>query len=237
MNAIRAWQSTVGKKLVMGLSGLLLVGYLIIHLAANLTLFIPDGGRTLNLYAHTLEKLGPLLTVLRILLAIFFLSHIISGIRVIAQNAKARGRYAVRATKGGPSRMNMASLWMARTGITLLIFVPIHIWMFSLGTYYETVIDGTPMRDLARLVIEQFSKPVTVAAYVAVMLLLWLHLRHGFWSAFQSLGALSPRWAGTVHAIGLFFAIALAGGFLVLPIYVYFFLAPAQVALLGGVAS
>lgn len=221
----RTWQSTLGKKLIMGFSGLLLIGYLIIHLAANLLVFAGDGGRLLNVYSYTLHQLGPILTVVRILLAATFLFHIVSGIRVALQNRRARSqRYAVTATKGGPSKLTPASRWMIVTGLVLMVFVPIHVWMFSLGPYYETVIDGKPMRDLYRLVVERFKEPEVAFSYAAVMLFLCMHLAHGFWSALQSLGAMNRRWTPVAYTAGIILAILLAGGFFVLPIYTYFFI-------------
>lgn len=222
---VRTWNSTVGKKFIMGLSGLLLIGYLIIHLAANLLVFAGDGGRMLNLYSYTLHQLGPLLTVARILLAATFLFHIVSGIRVFLQNRRARSRgYAVTASKGGPSKLTPASRWMIVTGLVLMVFVPIHVWMFTLGPYYETVIDGKPMRDLYRLVVERFKEPQVAFSYAAVMFFLCLHIAHGFWSAFQSLGAMNRRWTPVLYTVGVILSLLLAGGFFVLPIYTYFFI-------------
>nr|MBO2485392.1 succinate dehydrogenase [Bacillota bacterium] len=219
------WDTTVGRKVVMAASGLLLIGYLIIHLAANLMVFAGDGGRLLNRYSYTLHQLGPLLWIARILLATFFLSHIISGIRVVIQNRRARSsRYAMAASKGGPSKMTVASRWMAITGLILLVFVPTHVWMFTLGPYYETVIDGVPMRDIYRLVVERFKNPVTAFSYAAVMLFLCLHLAHGFWSALQSLGALNRKWLPIAYTVGIVLGVLIAGGFFVLPIYTYFFI-------------
>ncbi|REJ34897.1 MAG: succinate dehydrogenase [Bacillota bacterium] len=219
------WNSTIGKKFIMGLSGLLLIGYLIIHLAANLMIFIPDGGRSLNLYSHTLHKLGPVLLVARIILAALFIGHIVNGIWVTVVNRRARSsRYAMYASKGGPSKMSVASRWMAVTGIILMVFVPLHVNMFTLGPYYETVIDGEPMRDIYRLVVERFKEPATVVFYAAVMLFLLLHLAHGFWSALQSLGALNKRLLPVAYTTGLVLATLLAAGFFVLPIYTYFFI-------------
>lgn len=219
------WNSTVGKKFIMGASGLLLIAYLIIHLAGNLMIFIPDGGRMLNTYSHSLHKLGPLLWLARIILATLFIGHIITGIRVTIQNLRARTtRYAVYASKGGPTKMTVASRWMAITGIILMVFVPLHVRMFTLGPYYETVIDGEPMRDIYRLVVERFKEPGTVIFYSVVMLFLLLHLAHGFWSALQSLGALNKRWLPVAYTAGIVLATLLAAGFFILPIYTYFFI-------------
>ncbi|MBO8140793.1 MAG: succinate dehydrogenase cytochrome b subunit [Firmicutes bacterium] len=223
--ATRHWSSTVGKKLIMGLTGLLLIGYLIIHLTANLLVFAGDGGRLLNLYAHTLHQTGPLLVVARILLAALFLFHIVSGIRVTLQNRRGRTRgYAQYASKGGPSKMTPASRWMIVTGLILMVFVPLHVNMFSLGPHYETVIDGQPMRDLYRLVVERFKEPQVAFSYAAVMLFLCLHLSHGFWSALQSLGAMNRRWTPFAYTFGVVLSILLAGGFFILPLYTYFFI-------------
>lgn len=225
MNSFKNWNSTIGKKFIMGASGLLLIGYLTIHLAANLMIFVPDGGRMLNSYSFTLHKLGPLLTVARLILAALFIGHIISGIRVVIQNRRARSnRYAVTASKGGPTKMTVASRWMAITGLVLLVFVPLHVFMFSLGPYYETVIDGEPMRDIYRLVVERFKEPTVVVFYAAVMLFLLLHLAHGFWSALQSLGALNKRLLPVAYTTGVVLAALLAAGFFILPIYTYFFI-------------
>lgn len=223
MNANRKWQSTVGKKVVMGITGLLLIGFLIVHLLGNLALFVPDGGRAFNLYAHRLQELRGFINVARVALLLFFLSHIVTGIRVYAENVRARkSRYAVTASKGGPTKLSAASRSMIITGIVLAIFVPIHVSMFSLGTYYPTVIDGEPVRDLYRLVVEKFKNPAIAFGYAGVMFLLGMHLRHGFWSALQSLGAMSKRALPFLYGFGFVFALLLAGGFLVLPLYIHF---------------
>ena len=75
---------------------------------------------------------------------------------------------------------------------SLLVFLVVHLWTFKFGTYYETTLDGEPVRDLARLVTEKFQSPWYAFGYTAIMLLLALHLRHGVWSSLQSLGAMTP---------------------------------------------
>lgn len=120
--------------------------------------------------------------------------------------------------------MTVASRWMAITGLVLLVFVPLHVFMFSLGPYYETVIDGEVMRDIYRLVVERFKEPSVVVFYAAVMLFLLLHLAHGFWSALQSLGALNKKLLPVAYTTGIVLAALLASGFFILPIYTYFFI-------------
>ena len=225
MAKVQGWYSTVGKKVIMGITGLLLFGYLVIHLAGNLMVFIPDGGRSMNQYSHFLHQLGPLLWIARILLLAGFIFHIISGVQVVLRNRRARSnRYAMYASKGGPSRLTLASRWMIITGILIFIFVPLHVNMFTLGPYYETVINGEPMRDIYRLVVERFKEPGVVTGYALFMLFLSLHLSHGLWSALQSLGANNRRWMPVLYTLGIVFSVLIAGGFFVLPIYTYFFI-------------
>jgi len=218
------WRSTVGRKFIMAFSGIALVLYLIVHLAGNLLLFIPDGGRTFNSYSHFLHRMGPVLTVLRILLAAAFLFHIVTAFRVFAQNRLARSkRYAKYASKGGPSKLSASSRYMATTGLILLIFVPIHVWMFTLAPAGETIIGGHAVRDVYGVVVPAFKNAWIAFGYSITMALLWMHLRHGFWSGLQSLGALRPRWTNAVYSFGFIFSLLLAGGFLILPLYVLFF--------------
>ena len=221
MKTSNLWWSSVGKKLLNGLSGLMLIGFVCVHLAGNLTLFARDGGKLFNSYAHHLESLGPLLYAMEFGLIAVFLLHIASAVSVRLSQKEARPQsYAVAASKGGPSRQSLSSRSMLITGLLLAGFVVLHVKMFKYGPYYETTLkDGTVVRDLYKLVVEEFSKPVITWAYVAIMLMLGLHLRHGFWSALQSLGALKPACSRCVYAAGLLFAILLAGGFLLLPLY------------------
>jgi len=221
--SVNYWRSTVGRKFIMAISGIALIIYLIVHLLGNLTLFIPDGGVTFNYYSYILHQLGPILNVIRVILAAAFLFHIGTAVRVFVENRRARSkRYAVTASKGGPSKLSAASRSMAITGLLLFIFVPIHVWMFTLGPYYETVIGGHVVRDLYRVVVPAFKNPLIAFGYSATMLFLWMHLRHGFWSSLQSLGALRPNWTNAIYAFGRVFAFLLAGGFLILPLYVCF---------------
>ena len=142
-------------------------------------------------------------------------------------NLKAKGvNYAYgQKTKGGPSYYGPSSRGMIVTGMILLFFLVLHIIQFrfgpSIAAGYITQVDGAEARDLHRLVMETFASPLFVGIYVGVMLFLWSHLRHGFWSAFQSLGALNERTRPTVNKIGIAVALLLAIGFLTLPIVLY----------------
>jgi succinate dehydrogenase / fumarate reductase cytochrome b subunit len=222
---MKKWWSSVGKKLITAISGLVLFLFIIVHLGGNLTMFV--SADLFNSYAHHLEALGPLLYVAEIGLIIFFLFHVVSAVSVQIDKWRARpDGYEAVASKGGPSKKTLASRTMIVTGVVLFVFVILHVRMFKFGpgpeAGYVTEVHGQQMRDLYRLVVEEFKRPGVVIAYVAVMLFLGFHLRHGFWSALQSLGAMSPRWSPAIYTLGLIFAILLAGGFLALPVWMYF---------------
>ena len=121
---------------------------------------------------------------------------------------------------------NVASRKMAISGSILLVFLIVHLKQFTFGpgaeAGYETQLNGVAVRDLHRLVVEVFTNPMWVTFYVGAMLFLGLHLRHAFWSAFQSLGLMFPRISKPVHCIGWFLAIALSAGFLFIPVWIFF---------------
>jgi succinate dehydrogenase / fumarate reductase cytochrome b subunit len=153
---------------------------------------------------------------------------VITAFQVYAEKKRARPEgYAVTKSKGGPSRMTTASKSMIYTGIILLLFIPAHIWMFKFnaGRGFEehmTTLHDTQVKDLYAVVVNAFSNPLIAFGYAAVMFLLGLHLRHGFWSSIQSLGARFPACSKAIYCGGFVFAVLLAGGFFILPIYFYF---------------
>jgi succinate dehydrogenase / fumarate reductase cytochrome b subunit len=115
---------------------------------------------------------------------------------------------------------------MIISGLVLLAFTIIHVASFKygpgIGEGYIVNVDGTQMRDVKRLLEERFANPYYAFAYTGVMLLLALHLRHGVWSALQSLGAMNPRLTPIVYGAGLVLGLLIAAGFFVLPLYIYF---------------
>jgi succinate dehydrogenase / fumarate reductase cytochrome b subunit len=111
---------------------------------------------------------------------------------------------------------------MLITGMVLLGFLALHLATFKFGVYYSTMINGVEMRDLSSLVIEKFHNPVYAFGYAGVMIVLALHLRHGIWSAWQSIGVLNSKISSVVYAIALILAILIAIGFIVLPLAIYF---------------
>lgn len=213
--------SSIGKKFLMGLTGLLLVGFVVMHLLGNILLF-NDNPDPFNKYSHTLINLGALLYVVEAGLVLFFIIHIFTGVSVWRTNKKARPeRYKVLKSAGYPSRQNVSSRSMIYTGGVLGVFIVLHIITFKYGPYYTTMVDGVEMRDLYRLVQEVFQSPLYVGWYVFAMIFLGFHLRHGFWSAFQSLAFYHPKYTPIIYGIGYTLAVVLATGYVAIPVWIF----------------
>lgn len=221
----KALSSSIGRKYLMAMSGLALVGFIILHLAGNLALYSPDA-TIFNAYAAKMKAMGPLFYVAEIGLFGLFLFHILLAINLKISHKSARPeKYAVSQTDKG--RGNVSSKNMIITGGILAAFLIFHVIDFRFGPGmeegYTTTIDGEQVRDLYRLVVEEFKELPHVIIYTLTMLFLGFHVRHGFWSAFQSLGAMNPRYEKPVYALGLLIAITASAGFLFIPVYIYFF--------------
>jgi succinate dehydrogenase / fumarate reductase cytochrome b subunit len=215
----RFFSSTVGSKILIGLTGLLLFGFLISHLLGNLTLLV--GPSAFNAYAYKLESLVPLLYVAEAGLVAIFLVHVYKTLTFTRRNSAARpARYAEKHWAGHTSRKTWSSTTMALTGLFILFFVVVHVRTFKFGTWYEDAATGH--RDLYRLVVEIYQNPLYVGFYVAAMVLIGMHLNHGISSAAHSLGWTNQRYARTLVTGGRVLAVLIAAGFAVLPLYMYF---------------
>ena len=222
----RLFTSTLGRKYLMSASGLALVLFIIVHLLGNLTLYAHSGD-AINTYAAKLEALGPLLILLEVGLVAVIILHIVTAVQVTFTSKAARPiAYDKVKTKGGPTKSTIGSRNMIWTGLVLFAFLVIHIRQFRFGPDvsdgYTATVNGVMVHDLYRVVVETFVQPVWTIFYVFCMLFLGFHLRHGYWSAFQSLGFLNPRWSKPIYATGLALALILSAGFLFIPIYIYF---------------
>jgi len=222
----RLFSSTLGRKYLMGASGLALVLFLVVHLLGNLTLYAKNGD-LINTYAARLQGLGIGLVALEVGLALVIVLHMVTAFQVTFASKSARPiDYDAPKTKGGPSKNTVGSRNMIITGAVLGIFLVVHILQFRFGPSmeegYTSTVNGVMVHDLYRVVVEAFVQAKWVAFYVGCMTFLGFHLRHGYWSAFQSLGIINPRWSKPIHALGLMIALLLAFGFLFIPIYIYF---------------
>lgn len=221
MKVLRALSTTVGTKILLALTGLSLVGFLILHLAGNLLILV--GPDKFNAYSDALIK-NPLIIPAELGLLAILIVHIIKAIGHVVRGRNARPvGYQKKVWAGGPSRKSWGSTTMAASGIFLLIFLIGHLATFKFGPYYAATEAG--VRDLYRLSVEVFKNPGYVVFYVLAMGVVGLHLRHGISSAFQSLGLMTTGvWTTRLLTLGLTLAVVIAGGFALIPVWVYLFL-------------
>ncbi|HEX9366429.1 MAG TPA: succinate dehydrogenase cytochrome b subunit [Vicinamibacterales bacterium] len=211
------FSSSVGTKLLVGLTGLLLFAYLLLHLAGNLLVFA--GQETFNQYSHMLIA-NPLIVPIEIGLAGVFLLHVYEAIAMWLRNRGARPvGYQKKTWAGHTSRKSLSSTTMIWTGLITLLFVGVHLQQFKFGAWYQ--IGDPPIRDLYRTEAEVFASPLWVGVYVSCVILIGFHLRHGISSAFQSLGVDHPVYAKQLVAAGTILAVLIAAGFAAIPIWVY----------------
>jgi succinate dehydrogenase / fumarate reductase cytochrome b subunit len=208
---------SVATKALIGVTGLLLVAYLLLHLAGNLLIF--SGRDTFNHYAHTLIS-NPLTVPVEIALLVVFLIHVYKTVTNWFANQRARPiGYQKKTWAHHTSRKSLGSTTMIWTGLVTLLFIGIHLAQMKYGAWYEI---GQPaIRDLYRTEVEVFSSPIWVAVYVICMILIGFHLRHGISSAFQSIGASHPVYTRRLVVAGTVLAILIAAGFAVIPVWVY----------------
>ena len=230
-----AW-SSVGKKVITALTGFSLMGFVIVHLIGNFTLFIGPGA--FNEYAHFLETAahGWLIYAFEAALIVIFLFHMISAVTV-AWLDKRKGRdtgYKFGKNAGGKSRKTLSSVSMIYTGALIVIFVSMHIFMFKFNGGNAHEIDAYGVKNLYKVVVSAFKDPIFTGFTVLVMVLLGLHLRHGFWSAFQSMGWANDKYLPLLTKIALVFAILMAIGFIIIPVILFLSGDPSAVAGPGG---
>jgi len=200
--------SSVGKKLMMAVTGLFFCLFLVLHLAGNLTIYM--GKDVFNSYAEHLHSLGPLVTVAEWGLLIFAVVHVSTGLFLFYQNFKARPqRYAVNKSAGGRT---LGSATMPYTGVVLLLFVFYHLFNFHFVDKTHTTI--------FQIVSNAFAQPGYVLIYTFAMIIAAVHVSHGFWSAFQTLGANHPKYTPFLRGLSIVFSLIVGIGFGFIPIYV-----------------
>ena len=205
---IKTVGTSVGKKLLMALTGLAFCGFLAAHLAGNLTLY--GGADAFNSYAEHLHSLGPLITVAELGLLALFLVHVLTGLLLFVQNLKARPqRYAVDHSAGGRT---LGSRTMPYTGVLILLFIIYHLMNFHFVDKSHTTIFA--------IVAAAFANPIQMFLYIAAVIVVGVHVSHGFWSLFQTFGANHPKYMPVIQALGLLFAILMGVGFGFIPVYV-----------------
>jgi len=212
---VKVFTSTIGRKLLVGVSGLGLVGFLVMHLAGNLNLY--KSADALDVYAESLHALPGFALAEAGLLGMFVL-HIVLVIGLVRSNRAARGQaYAVSGSKrsdAGPR--SLASRMMAVSGMLLLAFMVVHVAHFRLKRGEFHTAEG--VSGLGNTVIETIQQPAWLVLYVVGSLLTGFHLAHGIQSAARSLGLNHRKWTPIVERVGVALAVALSLGFASLPI-------------------
>jgi succinate dehydrogenase / fumarate reductase cytochrome b subunit len=203
--------TSIGKKLMMAVTGLSFIGFLTLHLAGNLSIY--GGPGMFNAYAEHLHALGPVLVVAEWILLALALVHILTGMFLFVQNLAARPR-RYRVNKNGGGR-TIGSATMPYTGILILLFVVFHLANFSFVDK-----SGTTIFDI---VSHAFADPVTVGIYILSMVVVAFHVSHGFWSLFQTLGLNHPKYMPAIMIAGTVISLVFGIGFGFLPIYFSFF--------------
>lgn len=211
MNRIaRFWGSTVGKKIVMGATGLIMVAFLIGHMAGNLQVFI--GAQRLNAYSAFLHSLGELLWIVRGVLLVSLVLHVVAAVQLIRIDRAARPvAYAKHETQAA----TVASRTMRWGGLVLAIFIVLHLLHFTTGTLRPAPFSHG---DVYGNVIGSFMVPWVSALYIAAMVAVGLHLYHGTWSVFRTLGVAPPSARPLQHKISLVLAVILWLGFTIVPV-------------------
>lgn len=203
--------SSVGRKLLMALSGLFLSLFLVVHLGGNLLLFKNDGGMAFNEYSEFMEH-NPLVLFLEIILFAGFFIHILDGIWLTLRNKEARPvRYEVNQPQANSS-------WFSRnmgfTGALVFLFLGVHLRTFMIGQRFLHA-----SASMYESVKTAFENPLYSGFYAVTIAFLGLHLNHGFQSTFQSLGLNHPEYNPWIKRIGLLFSVLVPAGFIAMPIY------------------
>ena len=213
------FQSSIGKKALMALSGLILLGFVVAHLAGNLLVYA--GPAALNAYAKKLQDLGPLLWVARLSLLIAVLIHIWTSVALALENRRARpiGYRLQRSTM-----TTLAARAMMLSGVLLLAYLIYHLLHFTFGLTnpdLSNVMDPVGHHDVYRMVVGSFQRWPIVVAYVLGMAVLCLHLSHGIGSAFQTLGLNNDRTLVLCRGLGQLVSAILFLGYVSIPLAVW----------------
>jgi succinate dehydrogenase / fumarate reductase cytochrome b subunit len=211
MRVARFYESTIGKKAIMAVTGLVLFGFLIAHMLGNLQIFL--GPSVMDQYAETLHSTVEVLWPVRIILLISVLLHIWASISLSKVKRDARPVAYVKHT-------NVASSWASRSmmlsGPIVAAFIVFHLLHLTTGTLHPHFM---PLRAYENLVNGFADIPVALI-YIAVMIFIGFHLNHGIWSMFQSMGFSHPRYTPAIKKFAAIFSWILIAGFISVPLAV-----------------
>lgn len=211
------YNSSIGKKFFMGLTGISLIIFLKIHLFNNFFLFA--GPEQFNSVVKNLESIKPIIRIVEVILALIFIIHIYNAFRLWLENKKAR---PISYAKNSASKnSDIYSRTMVQSGSIIFIFLIVHLktfWM-SFNSIGTTVVKDHKYYEF---VAESFKDPLYSGFYVLAMVLLGLHLNHGFQSAFQTFGLAHKKYTPLINFIGSLYSFLVALSFALIPIYFLF---------------
>lgn len=216
-------KSTLGRKLIMALTGLFLILFLTGHVSGNLLLFKDDGGDAFNMYAKFMTT-NPAVKLLSYLTYISVIGHVIYSILLGQHNKSARPVGYAEAK--GSTNSTWASRNMGILGTFILVFLAGHMYSFWYQMHWGSIptimIEGQEYKDLYNVVKVAFQQTWMVVLYVVAMGFLGFHLSHGFASAFQTLGLNHKKYSPAIKALGQFYCIVVPALFASMPLYIYF---------------
>lgn len=209
------FNSSIGRKVIMSLSGLFLILFLLVHLSINLLIY---GGEELYLAGcHFMES--PVIMAIVPILALGFIVHILYALILQVRNLRARG--SIRYASGNKTDVEWSSKNMFVLGVIILGFLILHLYHFWAKMQLQALM-GHESANAYRLAENLFSQPLYSILYIVWIAALWFHLSHGFWSAFQTLGINNGHWLPRWKVIGVIFATIVCLGFASIPLYFLF---------------
>jgi succinate dehydrogenase / fumarate reductase cytochrome b subunit len=212
--SFRFYQATIGKKVVMAVTGVILFGFIVGHLAGNLQIFL--GPEKLDDYAKFLREKPSVLWAARIVLLVSVILHIVSSIQLTLIKNAAR-------PEGYRKKQNIGSTYASRTmmwsGPIVAAFVVYHLMHFTWGTAHPTY-PNFDQHHVYRNVVTGFQSPAVSIAYIVAMVLLGMHLFHGLWSMFQTLGVNHPRYNPVLRRFAAIATIVIVAGNISIPLAV-----------------
>lgn len=209
--------SNVGRKVLMAITGILMVLFVVVHLLGNSSIFIGPNG--INAYAEHLHSLGPLVWIFRLVMLAFIVVHIFYGVQLTLENNAANaGSYAVK----NKIKANFSSENMIWTGLLLLAFIVYHLLQFTVRVTPDVVqgVDLMGRYDVYKMVVTSFQHGIIAFIYVAAMVVLFLHLKHGIQSFFQTMGWNNEKSRPVFVKIGTVVAVIFLVGYSAIPIFI-----------------
>ena len=212
------WRSSIGKKAVVAVTGLIMVAFLLLHMLGNLKIFF--GPTDFDGYAHWLRRIGEpvlhgawFLWIQRAVLVVAVIAHIVASAQLSYRDLKAR---PVKYTGGQRWQATVTTRYMRTGGVILLLFIVWHLLNLSAGAAVPNFDEAHPYANI----VADFSKWWMNVIYIVGMIFVGLHIHHGFESSFRTLGLHRPNRAKAIKYTGDTLAVAIAGGFIAVPVAV-----------------